>query len=220
MASDEALIKGKRHMKKFLKWMGGLFLLALVVQGIKASQEDTPNSSQTSTSKVQISSTSLEPTFPIPDDQAKFVQAVQKGQNANKVATNDMQKGGARATREKELCSLLLVPGIANWVGDVYSISSNSDGKGVLEVTIGPDVYVKTWNNAFSDVLHHTMIDPGTSLFDEASQLKEGQKISFSGSFVRDTRDSIGCFYESSLTLDGKLSEPEFIFRFSDVSPL
>ena len=207
-------------MKKFLKWMGGLFLLALIVQGIKASQEDKSTSSQISTSTVQIGVAPPKPTIPIPDDQTKFVQTVQKAQEANKVATNDMQKGGARAAREKELCALLSMPSIANWVGDVYSISSNSDGKGVLEVTIGPDVYVKTWNNAISDALHSTMIDPGTSLFDRASQLKEGQKIKFSGSFVRDTGDSIGCFYESSLTLDGKLSEPEFIFRFSDVSPL
>lgn len=204
-------------MKKFLKWMGGLFLLALIVQGIKASQEDKPTSSQTSTSTVPIAEA---PTIPIPDEQTKFVQTVQKAQEANKVATNDMQKGGARAAREKELCALLSMPSISNWVGDVYGISSNSDGKGVLEVTIGPDVYVKTWNNAISDALHSTMIDPGISLFDKVSQLKEGQKIKFSGSFVRDTGDSIGCFYESSLTLDGKLSEPEFIFRFSDVSPL
>lgn len=145
-------------MKKFLKWMGGLFLLALVVQGIKASQEDKSTSSGTSTSTVKISGTSPKLTVPIPDDQAKFVQTVQRAQEANKVATNDMQKGGARAAREKELCSMFSMPGIANWVGEVYSISSNSEGKGVLEVTIGPDVYVKTWNNAISDVLHRTRV--------------------------------------------------------------
>ena len=207
-------------MKKFFKWVGILFLVAIGVQIIKGSQQNTSTPNTTITSNTQTEETPAKPIIPIPIDEAKFIRSIQKAQEANKVAENDMQKGGARAVREKELCSLLAQLSISDWVGDVYSVSSNSDGKGVLEVTIATDVYVMTWNNSFSDVFHHTLIDPSSALFGKASQLKEGQKIKFSGSFFRDSDDTIGCLSESSLTLDGKLAEPEFVFRFSDVSPI
>ena len=207
-------------MKKFFKGIGALFLIAIVVQVMKDPHKNTSSSTTTTTSDAQTEATPTKPTTPLPDDEAKFIQSIQKGQEANKAAANDMQKGGARAAREKELCSLLTLLSISDWVGDVYSVSSNTDGKGVLAVTIAPDVYVKTWNNSLSDYTDGTLIDPSSALFGKASQLKEGQKIKFSGSLFRERGDAIGCLRESSLTLEGKLSEPEFVFRFSDVSPM
>jgi hypothetical protein len=45
--------------------------------------------------------------------------------------------------------------------------------------------------------------------------MKIGDKARFSGEFFEDRDD---CFKEGSLTFDGSLREPEFIFRFSDLS--
>jgi hypothetical protein len=46
--------------------------------------------------------------------------------------------------------------------------------------------------------------------------MKPGQIATFSGSFVPDGEN---CIRESSMTLNGKLTDPEFIFRFSAIAP-
>jgi hypothetical protein len=75
---------------------------------------------------------------------------------------------------------------------------------------------VQTWNNALSDIEDDTLIDPKSALFAKASALSVGQEVTFSGAFRPYTTD---CIREGSLTLSGSITEPEFIFRFSDVSP-
>jgi hypothetical protein len=202
-------------LKKLLKIVGVLFLLGVAANALKGFDGSTTakkSGGQTTEAKVAA--------IPLPDDQAAFVQIVQAAQKASGSAENDMQKGGVRANREKQLCSSLPALAVTEWIGDVYEVSSNSDGKGVLTLTVAAGVYVKTWNNDVSDVMHNTLIDPSSTVFGQASQLKEGQKVKFSGTFFRESDASIGCLAESSLTLDGKLSEPEFIFKFADIAPL
>ena len=203
-------------MKKVAKFLGVLLLLGVAANAIK-SINGSPISANAVSSDGQTTNVSARP---MPKDEAAFVRAVQKAQADDKTAANDMQKGGVRASRENELCKMLGALNAANWVGDVYSISSNSDGKGVLAITVAPGVYIQTWNNAFSDIADSTLIEPNSPTFTKASQLKEGQQVKFSGTFFRDAEDTVGCLKEGSLTLDGKLSEPEFIFRFSDVAAI
>jgi hypothetical protein len=45
--------------------------------------------------------------------------------------------------------------------------------------------------------------------------LQNGQTVRFSGQFFRDDTD---CIRETSLTMSGSMREPEFLFRFSDIS--
>jgi hypothetical protein len=203
-------------MKKFLKIVGGLFVLGVVASAIKGHDGNAPNSSSSKTPD-QTNVAQATPAIKLPNDEAQFIGIVQKAQQASQSAENDLQKGGVRATREKELCSALGSLSISNWVGEIYALSSNSDGKGVLAIKIAPDAYVQTWNNSLSDITDNTLIDPNSPLFTKAAQLKEGQTVKFSGSFFRSSDDSAGCLSEGSMTLDGKLSAPEFIFRFADV---
>jgi hypothetical protein len=86
----------------------------------------------------------------------------------------------------------------------------------VLAIEIGKDIVIKTWNNAVSDAGDKTLIDPASPLFSKASSLAEGKQVVFSGTFRPSSTD---CVKEGSLTMNGSLMEPEFIFRFSDVSP-
>jgi hypothetical protein len=151
----------------------------------------------------------------MPDLEKQFIAAVENARSVYKSGANDMAKGAARPLRAKELCALLRSPSIRNWVGRVSKLSTNGDGKGVLEVQIDKDIVIKTWNNAVSDAGDNTLIDPGSPLFSKASALAEGKQVVFSGSFRADSTD---CVREGSLTLRGSLMEPEFIFRFSDVA--
>ncbi|VTU28628.1 hypothetical protein SRS16CHR_04304 [Variovorax sp. SRS16] len=159
-------------------------------------------------------------TLNLPADEQNFINAVAIAQGASNSAQNDMQRGSAKATRDQAICSTLKPQNLVarNWTGTVKKITSNSEGKGVLEVEISPDVLVKTTNNAVSDSFFGTLMDPSNPVFQIASGMKPGQAVTFSGNFFPDIGKT-ECVEEGSLTLIGKLEGPEFIFKFSALAP-
>ena len=138
-----------------------------------------------------------------------FISVVQEATQRYKSAENDMAKGGVRAWRKEAICRLLPSLAVDSWNGEIYSLSSNSEGKGVVEIMIAPNIYMKTWNNSLSDSHDHTLIDPNSRVFQVLSGMKKGDHIRFSGSFSPSEADCVG---EPSLTQNGSMSEPEFIF--------
>jgi hypothetical protein len=151
-------------------------------------------------------------------NQKQFIHIVRQAQSSSRAVTNEMQRGGVKARRDKAICEMVRNSGglnVSNWVGKITHLSANGDGKGILGIEIAPGITVKTWNNSLSDVLHHTLINPGSKLFEKASSMKIGQMVQFSGSFHPGSETE--CVYEASITLNGKISEPEFIMTFSDM---
>lgn len=147
-------------------------------------------------------------------NEAAFIDIVRKSMIDAGNAKNDMQVGGIKSVRDKGICNLLTVKSISNWIGEVKQITANSDGKGVMVLSLPNNILIRTWNNSFSDMRDKTLIEPGTKLFSDASELSPGDVVYFSGSFFEDENN---CISEGSLTLSGKIKEPEFIFKFSDV---
>jgi TPR repeat protein len=146
-----------------------------------------------------------------------LIAAVERARAAYAAAANDMAKGAARPTRAKEICAILKDNlYVINWPGKVEKLSSNSDGFGVLSIQIDKDMSIKTWSNALSDIQDKTLIDPSSAIFQQAVVLKEGQKVTFGGQFIPSKTD---CIREGSLTLEGSLTKPEFLFRFSNIAP-
>jgi hypothetical protein len=96
------------------------------------------------------------------------------------------------------------------------AVDSNSEGKGVLAITLDNGITVETGNNSLSDMGDRTLIDPGTKLFADASTMKIGQRVAFSGDFASETDGA--CIRELASTLRAKVEQPEFVFRFSAVS--
>jgi len=150
----------------------------------------------------------------IPAEEQAFLAAVQQGQSAFRAAPNDMAKGGTRSLRRDSICKSLTGMAISNWVGDIEQLSSNGEGKGVLELSLADSIHVKTWNNSFSDASDGTLIAPASPLFKGLSQMKVGDLVIFSGIFIPDLLD---CVKETSLSLEGSMTDPEFLFRFSSV---
>jgi hypothetical protein len=150
----------------------------------------------------------------LPETEKLLIAAVEKARAAYSAGANEMAQGAARPARAKEICTAIRNPQVSGWVGEVETLSSNSDGLGVLGIRIAKDLLIKTWNNAISDAASKTLIDPESSVFKKAVILNKGQRIKFAGQFIRDDTD---CFREGSLTLKGSLTQPEFIFRFSDL---
>lgn len=152
----------------------------------------------------------------IPPQEENFIKIISQAQADAKNADNDMQRGGIKARRDKSVCALMTNKAVKNWVGKVNKVGANSDGKGVLVITLAKGITLKTWNNDFSDSMSKTLIDPNSKLFQNASMLKKGDSITFSGTFLPGKDGE--CIYEGSMSLSGKLRDPEFIFRFSSVS--
>ena len=109
----------------------------------------------------------------IPAQEENFISIISQAQSDAKNADNDMQKGGVKARRDKAICSLMANKSVKNWIGKVRKIGANSDGKGVLEITLAKGITVKTWNNDFSDMQSRTLLDPNSKLFQTASSLKK-----------------------------------------------
>jgi hypothetical protein len=154
------------------------------------------------------------PPLSLPDAEKRLILAVETARAAYASGANEMAQGAARPARAKSICAAIKSPQISGWIGQVETLSSNSDGLGVLAIRIADGLLIKTWNNSISDTTAKTLINPESSVFKKAVALKKGQIIRFSGQFIRDDTD---CFREGSLSLKGSLTQPEFIFRFSDL---
>jgi hypothetical protein len=153
----------------------------------------------------------------MPQDQKQFIEIVERFHGAYTQAANDIAKDATRLQRAKAICAAIRTPVVQNWKGMVFKVSSNREGKGVLELTLSTHMRVTTWNDSIADVGDHTLIDPKSLLFDQTVLLKKNQQVLFSGSFIADPMD---CFREISMTLSESMDEPEFLFRFSDIAPV
>jgi hypothetical protein len=61
-----------------------------------------------------------------------------------------------------------------------------------------------------------TLIPIGSPLHKQALALSTGQRVRFSGMFFP---SKIDCMTETSLTVSGAMTEPAFLFRFSEIQP-
>ena len=152
-----------------------------------------------------------------PNIQREFLNTVIRAQKSARLAKNDLQKGGIKAARNENICVLLSSLKVQNWTGQVATLSSNSAGKGVLSVKLDTDIFVSTWNNAVSDFLDNTLLEPKSSTFNAASKLEKNQQVLFSGEFLSSSTD---CITEKSMTLKSKILKPNFLFRFSNIASL
>jgi hypothetical protein len=109
---------------------------------------------------------------------------------------------------------------VTGWLGTLKKLGTTKDGSAhvVIQLPCDENVRVKTWNNSFSDTRDSTLIAQSSPLFDALSRLSKGDHVRFSGAFVLDP--SADYFREASVGEKGAMVDPEFIFKFSSVSPL
>ena len=138
----------------------------------------------------------------------RFVSIVAKAQQAARSAQNDMQRGATLVKRDESLCRDVPMS-VTGWRGTVRTLSADSEGHGILVVELAPGITL-TNERGFSE-RHATLLKPGTTDFQVAASLAEGESIEFDGSFMPGKQT---CIDEGSFTLDGKLLEPEFAFIF------
>lgn len=197
-----------------------LVLVCLGVVGIVLMASYGQNRSTTSSSAPQttqqVRETLAAPSMP--SDQLNFVSTVTESRNRyTQSRGNEMAQGAIRPERAARLCQMGYPRSVYEWVGTIRQATTNGEGRGVISIEIAPEIYVKTWNNALSDIGDNTLLDPTSPVFQAASGMRVGQRVRFSGAFLRGRTD---CVNESSMTMDGSMRKPEFLMRFTSLTRL
>lgn len=149
-----------------------------------------------------------------PDSQSVFASVVLRHREKFQDARNEVQESVVRDNRSMRLASTIPGRQAVRWVGTVSTLGTNSEGKGILSVEVADNVFVKTWNNALSDIGSETLIDKSSAVYREMMNLQPGDQVSFSGEFLSSELDYLE---ESSLTIEGSMTEPEYLFRFASL---
>ena len=220
--SEDLTLKGAyTGFKSLLKqwWFWVLLILVMIrLCSLNENENVQKNNENIAIAQTQEESPPPRNTPPMPADEVSFNAIIQSAQSESSTTQNDMQKGGIKAIRDKAICKLIKKLKVKNWVGEIVKITANSDGKGIIELAVAKNITVKTWNNDLSDWDDHSLLSPESKVFKAASSMNTGDMVHFTGSFIAGTGGE--CVKEGSLTLTGKLAEPEFIFKFSNIEAI
>jgi hypothetical protein len=119
----------------------------------------------------------------------------------------------ARALRAKELCARFLDRlNFSNWVGFVDKLSTDSEGRGSLAISIANNVQIKT---GWQPKQYDTRIAANSDMYGAIRNLMIGDQVRFSGWF---THNEMDCFLQTSTTTRAAMNTPEFVFEFFDVT--
>lgn len=149
-----------------------------------------------------------------PAEQSQFIGIFEDAIDKYSAADTELQAANVLNERDDDLCAVTNQGRVDGWVGVVDRVGANGDGKGIVAVEIAPDLILKTWNNAFSDILDDTLIEPSSALFDRILPLEGGETVRFSGRFADGSNH---CLKDSRLTDSGRSSDPDFIFKFEEM---
>ncbi len=152
----------------------------------------------------------------LPEQQSRFLTVAAEYSDRFKSAANELQQSLLRDERRTALVEALgSQHSVSGWVGTIKRLETNSEGKAILAVSLTQNAEIATWNNALSDIVDSTLIAKGTPLYKALLNMSVGDSVAVSGSFLPSTDDGVK---ETSLTIRGSMTEPEFLFRFQNVS--
>jgi hypothetical protein len=199
-----------------IHWIGFVLLSLFVIGLINTPDENEQSSSSEPIAKVSAK-TNVQPEVAMPADEIQFISAVEKYVSSFREAKNELQQSALRDQRKNEIAKTISGRAVSSWVGKINQLETNTEGKAILSIRISPDIEIKTWNNALSDINASTLINKGSSLYSSLFELSRGQQVEFSGSFFSSQTDYVE---ETSMTIQGSMRNPEFLFKFKSVKPL
>lgn len=208
---------GEKNKKlSFLQWIGIAFLSFFALMFLDGFM-NASNIIEPSTNMKHNVSPKQGSRIDLPEDQLKFIGVVGKYANGFGKAKNELQQSALRDQRQNEISKIMTDRRVYSWIGEISKLQTNTDGDAIISIKVSPDIEIKTWNNAFSDINSSTLISKGSELYNSLLNLSRGQKVRFSGSFFSSQEDH---FEETSVTIKGSMRNPEFLFKFSSIKPL
>lgn len=153
----------------------------------------------------------------LPPDQEKFLQAIADAQEVYDSAETDLQQSNALRERDEALCRILDSRRFNDWMGVVSDIGANGEGKAYVDIEIDDGVRFGTWSNAFSDIMHNTLIDRQSRNFEVLLGLAPGDTVRFSGRLF-DGDDT--CLYGKNITETFYMIDPQFLMRLERIEAI
>lgn len=159
----------------------------------------------------------------IPPAQKSFASMIDSFIPMYEGADTEIRKTDVRFQRKEAIASYFSGAGslqFRGWIGKVKELTTEKDGEAYVSIKLhGSNTVIETHNNSFSDRLSqaNTMIRRDDALYQSLRDIKQGDDVTISGSFLR---ENSGYDYveECSATEQGSMTEPEFIVRFSRIS--
>jgi hypothetical protein len=121
-------------------------------------------------------------------------------------ADNQLKKSALRDERKAAIKAALPSLKVRDWAGEIRSMQTDSQGDAYLGIRL---------EGSNSIVLKVQRVKKGTEVYKKLSELKNGDKILFSGTFLRGDLDYLK---ETSWTERGAMTQPDFTFELEDAS--
>lgn len=156
---------------------------------------------------------------PPPNTEDRLIAIVDHYRSIWKANTNDMRDAAIREHRADAICALLRAPIDGNFTGTIAHVGLASlpnmkrQIDAYIEVRLAPHLEFTT---PVEDPLGNgtSMLAPGSKVYREVEGLQKGDAVAFAGVFTLSGKD---CLPETSLTEDGSMTDPEFLFDFTEI---
>ena len=157
------------------------------------------------------------PILGLPEIQQQFVSIIQECTTEYDKAPNELKKSAIRTKRGNLIKEVLDNSRKFNdWVCIVTDMSTTGRGNASFSLKIeGTKIQLGNMNNEFSDLFDNTLIEQNNPLYDIISELRKGDKVKISGSFLKSLNNDY--IYEVSLTENGSMQKPDFVVRFETI---
>ena len=158
-------------------------------------------------------------TLPAPPVEAQVDAVIAKTAAAYAAAPNKLAAGAATHARAHDMCELMvpLKGTVQNWAGVVTKLDSTASGAGILAVMFASGAVAETESMDMGPIGDHTLLTPGSAVFNAATKLSVGEAVTFSGHFFP---SAATCFKEMSLTTSDMMHKAHYEFMFTAVAPL
>jgi hypothetical protein len=205
-------------------WVVSILVTLIFVSLFTDKKKESTESASSSTSTTEVTSSSETATespktekIGTPDQipfYKKFIELKEKYRQGE----NEIKKSAVYREMAAYVISYIPNKKIENWEGKINKIGTNEGGSKVyinIESDIDDfEIEFKTHNNDFSDYSDNTMISLNSTVYKQLENLKEGDKIVFSASFISDSKKG---FKQSNITEQSNITSPEFVVRFTNI---
>jgi hypothetical protein len=148
------------------------------------------------------------PTAPMrPSSQIAFIATIDMAQEHGINAWNTLAVSTILKQRDADIA---YIGSVNNWRGNVIGIN-RMRGKGAVKIKVG-DAALVAGVHEMKDL--ETLIEPGSEIYSAIQTMRQGDVVELSGRFVINGSLPV----ELSYTDTGSLEEPEFLFRFEQLT--
>lgn len=147
----------------------------------------------------------------IPGEESQFIHVVSNAATEARQTHNNEQRVDRKLERDNSICQTLNGKPVNQWVGQVESSQLNGRDDDFVRIKLADHITIQSAKIPTSSGKLENTLPKNIA----AQKLKIGDKVTFSGKFAPGTN---ACIWETSITLDGGLFNPNFAFKFDNIS--